>query len=140
MEDTKNISQEEKTIYRKHFNARMWVAFTITLLLVIATIPFSFANNADYPDYPVIIFPALFIGLGIWSLLLWGYVPRIFSLSEYLYKRSYRIFRYRFLPLTEDAEIIAKQRIYKKVNPIWNILIALGLFFWGYLLYLSVMI
>lgn len=134
MNNPENKKQEENNILYKHFNARMWVALALTLLIVIGTIFSGFFNSLNTIT---VLIPILIIGLGIWILLLWGYLPNIFSLNEYLYKKSYRVGDYKFPSIDEDAQTINALKIYKKIKPLWNLIIAIFLFSFAYLMFLS---
>lgn len=133
MNNLENLKQENKILFR-HFNALMWVAFALTLLIAVGAI---FSELFNELSTTTVLIPIFIIGLGIWTLLLWGYLPNIFSLTEYLRKKAYRIGAYEFPPVEEDAELINSLKIYKKINPLWNLIIAIFLFSFAYLMFLS---
>jgi len=77
-------------------------------------------------------------GVGIWFILLWGYLPNLVNLWSYLEKRSFIFWGHSFPPINEDSDIIKNNKIYKKTNPLKNILIAIFIFIIALSVYLGV--
>lgn len=130
-----SLNDEHQFSDKKNFNAIMWIALGITLLLetIGIIIADTFGLNSDGLMIAVII-----AGVGIWFILLWGYLPNLVNLWSYLEKRSFIFWGHSFPPINEDSDIIKNNKIYKKTNPLKNILIAIFIFIIALSVYLGV--
>jgi len=134
-----NLSPEEEVTYKKHFNARFWFSWGLTLFLGVILIPvFDFFSLNIALAVPSLIIA----GVGIWILILWNYLPHPVRFFKYLWNNDTRdidfITRLIYLvpPTEDDARELTERRVYIKNNPLLNILIAGAIFSLAYGLYL----